>query len=233
MHTLIRPWFVLACLSATAVGAAAATTRQNPAAVTDAVKAFVARATQSLPGRVSVQVGGFDERLALPACTKLDPFLPPGSRLWGNASVGVRCTAPYPWTVYVPVTVRVEGHVWVAARPLAPGARLEGADLTPVAADLTQLPAGTITDAQEAIGKTVAFSIAAGQPLRSNQLKSPPVVMQGQTVKVVAKGNGFAVSTEGRSLTTAGDGQLAQVRMASGQVVSGIARPGAVVEVAY
>lgn len=220
-------------LLAVAGPTAAERPRQDPAAIVDAVHQFATRETRLLPGRVSVQVGGVDERLALPACAALDPFLPPGNRLWGTATVGVRCLDPTPWSIYVPVTVRVEGTVLVAARPLAAGTRLEAADLAPLAADLTQLPAGVITDLRDAVGKTVATGIAAGQPLRVEQLKLPPVVMQGQTVKVVAKGRGFVVSAEGRSLTTAGEGQLAQVRMANGQVVSGIARAGAVVEVAY
>jgi flagella basal body P-ring formation protein FlgA len=230
---LARPGMAGLALALALGPAGAEALRQAPGAVAQAAQEFVLRQTQSLPGRVSVQVGGLDERLILPACGVLEPFLPPGQRLWGNASVGVRCTAPSAWTVYLPVTVRVEAQVLAAARPLAPGTQLSEADLTPVAADLTQLSAAVVSDPRDILGKTVAAPIAAGQLLRSDQLKATPVVMQGQTVKVIARGRGFSVSAEGRSLSSAAEGQLVQVRLAGGQLVSGIARPGAVVEVTH
>jgi flagella basal body P-ring formation protein FlgA len=41
------------------------------------------------------------------------------------------------------------------------------------------------------------------------------------------------VSSEGKALNNATDGQIAQVRTSSGQTVSGIARTGGIVEVLY
>jgi flagella basal body P-ring formation protein FlgA len=58
-------------------------------------------------------------------------------------------------------------------------------------------------------------------------------VQQGQSVRVVSSGPGFRVSTEARALNNASEGQIAQARTASGQVVSGIAKAGGVVEVGY
>jgi flagella basal body P-ring formation protein FlgA len=56
------------------------------------------------------------------------------------------------------------------------------------------------------------------------------VVRQGQTVKTVSRGAGFSVSSEGRALHNAQEGQIVQVRTPSGQTVSGIARSGGIVE---
>nr|WP_291983235.1 flagellar basal body P-ring formation chaperone FlgA [Candidatus Accumulibacter sp. ACC005] len=64
-------------------------------------------------------------------------------------------------------------------------------------------------------------------------LTAPWAVQQGQSVKLQSTGAGFSVSNEGKALNNASDGQIAQVRTASGQVVSGVARPGGVVEVTY
>ncbi|HEY6043663.1 MAG TPA: flagella basal body P-ring formation protein FlgA, partial [Nitrosospira sp.] len=58
-------------------------------------------------------------------------------------------------------------------------------------------------------------------------------VIQNQSVKLVSSGHGFSVSAEGRALNNAEEGQLVQVRSASGSLVSGIARTGAIVEVSY
>lgn len=59
------------------------------------------------------------------------------------------------------------------------------------------------------------------------------MVQQGQSVKLLLAGAGFTVSNEGRALNNATQGQVVQVRTASGQLVSGVARSGGVVEVAY
>ena len=59
----------------------------------------------------------------------------------------------------------------------------------------------------------------------------PPAVVQGQPVKVVSRGPGFQVANDGTALSTAGDGQPAQVRLANGQVLRGTARNGGVVEI--
>ena len=52
----------------------------------------------------------------------------------------------------------------------------------------------------------------------------------GQTVKLQSSGQGFRVSADGKSMTNAADGQIAQVRTSNGQTVSGVARAGGVVE---
>jgi flagella basal body P-ring formation protein FlgA len=65
-------------------------------------------------------------------------------------------------------------------------------------------------------------------------LRLPPAVRQGQTVKVVSGGDaGFRVTSEGRALNGAADGEPVRVRMSTGQVLSGTARNGGVVEVRY
>jgi len=69
--------------------------------------------------------------------------------------------------------------------------------------------------------------------VRRDMLRAPNVVAQGQGVRVVSEGPGFRVSTDGRALANAAEGQIVQVRAASGQTVSGIARAGGIVEVRY
>ena len=65
----------------------------------------------------------------------------------------------------------------------------------------------------------------------ANHLRQQPAVVQGQPVKVVSGGPGFQVANDGVALSSAANGQAAQVRLSSGQVVRGIARSGGVVEI--
>ncbi len=194
---------------------------------------FLRTQTQGLPGKVSYSVGALEQRAQLGACDAFEPFLPPGSRLWGKATVGVRCLGPTAWTVYVPVQVRISGTYLVTARQLAPGQVVSSADLLSQSGDLGALPASVVTDPAQAIGKTIRNGIAAGHPLRSDLLTAAWAVQQGQSVRLLTTGAGFTISNEGKALNNATDGQIAQVRTASGQVVSGIARSGGVVEVSY
>lgn len=198
-----------------------------------ALDEFLRIQTQGLPGKVSYGVGQLDQHAQNTPCSAFEPFLPPGGRLWGRAMVGVRCLAPKVWTVYVPVQVRITGNYLVTARQLTPGQVVTSADLRTQSGDLGVLPANVVTDPAQAIGKTVRNGLAVGQPLRSDLLTAPWLVQQGQSVKLLSTGAGFTVSNEGKALNNATEGQIAQVRTASGQVVSGVARSPGVVEVSY
>lgn len=207
--------------------------RQEHAALRQTIEQFLHAQAAGLPGNASISIGAIDPRLNLPACTAPEAFFPSGSRAWGKTSVGVRCTAPSRWTIYVSATVRVHGDYVAAAAPLAQGQSIGPNDITRLKGDLTALPAGVITDASQAIGRTLAISVPAGSPLRQDTLRAQQAIQQGQTVRVTSAGPGFQVSTEARALNNANDGQVAQARTASGQVVSGVARMGGIIEVVY
>ncbi len=223
--------FIVACLALNML--VHASSPQAHASIQQAIEDFLRVQTGGLPGEVTFNVGAIDPRTVLAHCAALDVFAPPGTRLWGTSSVGVRCTAPQPWTIYVGVTVRVKGPYLASARGIAGGQTLTHNDLTTLHGDLTQMPAGVVTDPAQAVGKTTAASVAAGQPLRADLLRTRFAVQQGQAVKVFTSGPGFRVSAEGRALVNAAPGQVAQVRSASGQTVSGIARDDGSVEVRF
>jgi flagellar basal body P-ring formation protein FlgA len=221
------------CLSFAISGSQAASERQDPAQIQRVVEAYALGETQGLPGRVQLEVHIPDGRLNLASCGALEPALAPGSRWWGKANVAVRCVAGPSWTIYVSVQVKVLGQYAVAARPLAGNQPLEAADVSMQSGDLTQVGPGAITDAVQVLGKSLNAGLAAGQPLRQEGLRASIVLLQGQSVKLVSKGPGFAVSAEGTSVTGAREGQVVQVRTASNQIVSGVARQGGIVELSF
>ncbi len=179
----------------------------------------------------SGSVSPLDARTQLTPCNAFEPFIPQGGKLWGKTTVGVRCLGPSTWTIYVPVQVSVTGNYLVSARNLQAGNVLTTSEIVVRDGDLSTLPTNILTEPSQAIGKTIKNGIGAGQPLRSDQLIAPWAVQQNQSVKTVSSGPGFSVSSEGKALNNATEGQVVQVRTASGQTVSGIARAGNVVEV--
>ncbi len=218
--------------AALVLGLMAASAASADDLVSATVEQYLKTQTQGLPGKVSYSVGRLDPRAQLAPCSAMEPFLPAGTRLWGKANVGVRCLGPANWTVYVPVQVSVAGTYLVSVRPLAAGQPLAGADFAVRQGDLTLLPPGVVTDPGQIAGKTLKHSIGSGQPVRGDMLLAPFVVQQGQSVRLVSQGPGFAVSNEGRALNNAAEGQIAQARTSGGQVVSGVARPGGIIEIA-
>jgi flagella basal body P-ring formation protein FlgA len=227
----LRSALFLTLLLGTATPCGAAIEPEQLTQIQQVVEDLLRRQTAGLPGRVSYTVGAIENRLSLAPCPAAEAFIPAGVRLWGNANIGVRCSGSSAWTIYVPVTVRISTGIVIAARALTQGRPIEAADLLLQEGDITQLPASVVTDPAFALGRSVTHNIAAGQPLRQDMLRSQPVIQQGQSVTVRSQGPGFKVSTEGKALTTAAEGQVAQVRIASGQTVSGIARVGAIVEI--
>lgn len=219
-------------LAAILSGPVAAEEWQDTEALKKIAAAYVRSETSGLPGKVEVNIGSIDSRLRLAACLSPEAYTPAGTRLWGSATVGIRCADPK-WSLSVPITVKVTAEAVATTRPLVRNRTIEASDLTRREADLTQLPAGVLTDPAQAIGKQATIGIPAGSFLNNHILRAPFLVLQGQKVKLVAQGAGFKISAEGKALSDGSAGQLVSVRTASGKIVSGMVKSAGVVEVAF
>ncbi len=207
--------------------------RQDPAPVRQAVEHWLAVQSQGLPGVASFEIGGLDPANQLAPCRNFEVSRPAAAQSWGRSNVAVRCLDAAGWRIHLPVTIRVQADYLVSARPIAQGQTIAEGDLAAQSGDLADLPANILLDPALAIGKTAGSSIPAGRPLRADMLRAALVVRQNQSVKVVSRGPGFAVANEGRALNQAAAGQVVQVRLGGGRVVSGIARDDGTVEIAY
>ena len=185
------------------------------------IEQFLARQTAGLSGTVQI---GIDTPLSgdFPACDALEAFLP--------VSVGVRCQVEPRWIRYVQAHIAVIGAYHAAARQIDAGHILTAADTVVLKADMATLPASVVVDARQLVGQVALNRIAEGAPVRREQLRGASLVQQGQIVKVVSRGAGFVVTTEGKAMTTAAAGALVQVRMPSGQLFSGTLSAEGIVE---
>lgn len=183
--------------------------------------------------RASVEVGPVDARVANQPCDQIDLMLPAANRLRGRIQVGVRCRSPHAWAAWVPATIQITGTYYVASHQLSPGKTLDMGDLEARTGDLSMLPASVVQQPADVVGRVLLTSVAANQPLRAESLRLPIAVQAGQTVKLIAEGGGFQVSSDGRALNQAAVGQVAQVRTANGNVVSGIAQSAGVVAIQF
>lgn len=224
---LLAPLFSIFFVIASPVRAADAEPIQR------AIADFLRVQNKGLPGQASYRIGAINAG-GLPAgCRTIDVTMDAGAPPWGRTHVKARCTEGATWSLYVPVQIHVAVDYLVSARPLRAGQLVAEGDIARRQGDLADLPAGVLTDPAQALGQSSRVSLPADRPLRADMLRQPMVVKQGQTVKLVSGGAGFQVTSEGRALNNAATGEVAQVRLASGQVISGIARNDGTVGVTY
>ena len=130
--------------------------------------------------RVEVVVGPLDPRLRLAPCDRIEPYLPPGVRLWGKSRIGLRCKeGRTAWNVYLPIVVKVWGRALVVPRRGRRQRRSPKADLDEAEVDLAEEQLRRSSSiASSIVGRTLAQALNPGQAVRQAHLKrasgSPP-----------------------------------------------------------
>ena len=206
---------VLLCIFA---GGMAPTARAAPAAaqshdaIEAAIQSFVAGSLRGDYVSFRAEIGTLDPRLRLTPCgTALRSFLPPGSRLPGNATIGVTCDDQRPWTIYVPVAVKVTSKVAVMQRLVTRGGAFTAGD---IGLELRELDTAQtyLRDPAQLIGKVAKRSLAAGVAVTPEMVAAPLLVRRGQQVVIVANIPGVDVRMQGVAMNEGGAGDRIQVR---------------------
>ena len=180
------------------------------------------KAAAPAAARVEVVVGQLDPRLHLAPCERIEPYLPANVRLWGKSRIGLRCTqGRTAWNVYLPITVKVFGTALTATAAVSAGSVLTAADLVAAEIDLAEDHSSPVTRTELAVGRTLARALQAGQGLRQSHLKARQWFAAGETVTVLAQGDGFSVAGEAQALNPGIEGQPVRVRTESGRVLTG------------
>ncbi len=201
-----------------------------------------------------ITVAPVDARRLLAPCNLMTGFMPAGARLSGRTTVGVRCADGASWQTFVAAEVRVEGPAWQATHALRAGDPIGAGDLTPVSTVLTApdlevasqqarvdaaggranpgLRGLASIDGRAAapIGRVILRPVAAGRALTLSDIRDEGRINPGDVVRVVYLGEGFAVSSDGRSVGSADPGANVMIRLASGALVAGTLRADHLVE---
>ncbi|TSE20777.1 flagella basal body P-ring formation protein FlgA [Tepidimonas alkaliphilus] len=172
--------------------------------------------------RAQVEVGSLDPRLRLAPCERVEPYLPPGTRLWGRSRIGLRCTdGPVAWNVFLPIYVRVWGPGWVLNQPLPPGTQLEPAHAQATEVEWTAQRQAVLVQPQDWVGQQTTRAMAAGQVLLAGSVRAPQVFASGSTVKLRVQGPGFTLTATGEALAPGHLGETVRVRLPNKKVVLG------------
>lgn len=182
--------------------------------------------------RPEILFGSLDSRLRLTPCARIEPYLPPGTRLWGRSRVGLRCLdGPVRWNVFMPVTVKAWGPAWVLKRPVPAGTVLTQEDAEMADMDWAEQPYAILANPDRWIGQQAAYALQPGQALRQNMVRAVPAFGPGAQVRVSSIGAGFQVVVSGEALTAGVPGQNVRVRLGGGRIVTGVVRDGTTVDV--
>ncbi|MCP3675751.1 MAG: hypothetical protein GY829_14960, partial [Gammaproteobacteria bacterium] len=131
-----------------------ATVIQDLYSLKTAAESFVqSKITIDIDNRTEVSSGKLDPRLRLTACTsEIIAFMPPGSRLQGNTTVGVRCELPKPWSIYIPVKISIFKKVFVALNKMSRGQIVSESDIALSEIDISQIRGHSYINKDDIIG---------------------------------------------------------------------------------
>lgn len=174
------------------------------------------------PLRMEITVGALDSRLRLAPCARVEPYLPPGTRLWGKTRLGLRCLeGSTKWNVFLPVTIKAYGLAWVVKGQVSAGAALTQDDVIEAEVDWAEQREAIISNPDQWLGQVANRALTSGQALRQGMIRPAQVFRAGAQVRVLAQGAGFEITSDGQALTAGVVGQSARVKMDNGHVMSG------------
>ena len=222
---------VQGCTSTVSAGCAGAATYQSLSSIRDAAQAFVLQHARG--GRVEVDASTVDTRLKLSVCTEaLQAFLPPGGRIGSVSSVGIRCQNPKPWSLYIPIRVKIFTPVITASHPLLPGNRISPGDFQIIEMDVANLPAGYLSSPAQVLNKILKRPLGMGAVFSPEIIEAAPLIRRGEQVTLLAETQGMQIRASGKALKDGAEGAVIQVRNLSSQrIIEGVVTSAGIVKI--
>ena len=186
------------------------------------------------PGaNTSVEAQRVDARLRLKACADtLEAYLPPGGVLRDNGVVGVRCSGPVAWKLFVPVRIVRRAPVAHVRGQLPAGHRLQADDISWEQQIVSSTASVVIQGQSNPVGQVLRQSAHDGQALRLTMLRVAHVVRRGDAVTLAISGSSLGIRMRGEALADGAIGQRIRAKnRSSGRIVEGIVRDEGLIEI--
>ena len=192
--------------------------------IREVARAFVAAQYGDEKGEVEIVPGKLDPRLRMPKCDQdLDAEYSASSSRGGSLTVNIRCNGIKPWSIYVPVQVKVMQNVVVLAHSVQRNRIIRRSDVRVEKRDINRMHSGYFTDPKEVIGKKLKRSVGSGLALSPVYVESPLLVKRGQKVVLVAELSGITVKMAGKAMSNGAAGERVKVKnLSSNRVVEGL-----------
>ncbi len=182
-------------------------------------------------GTPEVVTGNLDPRLRLQKCTNPLAAFKKGNKFGlGSQVIGVKCQSDTPWTVYVPVTVKLYKTVVVAANHLSANHLLSTSDIKLAQIDISTLRKDYFKEASLVVGQQLKYPLAMGTAISSTHIRPQKIVRRGETITLIAEAGSMQVKMTGKALSDAVLGEKVRVENSSSKrIVEGtVNAPGQV-----
>ena len=189
-----------------------ATEFQSHTSIMQAASQHILAQSAEYPSPPEVTPGRLDIRLRLKQCDQpLDTYTPQGKKKMGRVTVGVRCDGTTPWSLFVPVTVKVMAKIVVATNSLPRGSIIQPDDIALELRDISRLHRGFLEDTKSVVGKKLRQRIGRNQVLTSSKLVAPLTVKRNNRVLIRSGNKAIQVSMAGKALQNGSLGQIIRV----------------------
>jgi len=173
---------------------------------------------------IQISAKQLDSRLRLPLCkTSLQAYLPHNANTYNITSIGVRCNSNKPWSIYVPIVIKIYREIAISNQSVPRGKILTSADFHMERIEINRISGAYVTNPEEIIGKQLSRSIQAGRPVLSTMVAKPLVTRRGDSVTILAKSRTYEVRVVGKALMDGAIGDRIKVKnLRSKKIVEGI-----------
>ena len=194
--------------------------------IREAAKEFVASQYSNNNDYKQIEIipGKLDPRLRLAKCDQaLDTAYSSSTRRGGRLTVNIKCNGAKPWTLYVPVQVKIMQDVVVLSQSLPRNTILSQSDLRIEQRDINKLNSGYFSDLNEVIGKKLRRSVGSGLSLSPVYVESQMLIKRGQQVTLLAQTSGITVKMAGKAMANGAAGERIKVKnLSSNRVIEGL-----------
>jgi len=198
-------WFLAFALFYAAAFTNASTSRHSHSelgaiAATELERQAHAKGFQS----IQVEVFPLDQRVSLTQCNQpLKVLKDRNHSVLGRVTIGMRCTGPEPWTIYLRGSVTSLVNVPVLSAPINRSELIGKNDVIFQELEIEADLRGIVVDPNKIVGKIAVRNLTAGEPLRQSDLISPQLISRGQSVNITSKAGGLTVTMKGKALGNA------------------------------
>lgn len=207
-------WLLLTTLILAVTNASASTEQHSHSALGGlAAKSLEERALSQGLTDIQVEVFPIDGRVNLPHCAEQVSVLSGRNQpVIGKVTVGMRCQAPEPWTIYLRGRVTSSITIPVLTQAVNRSERIGHDDVALKSLQIDSDLRGVIRDPNHMVGKVAVRNLIAGQPLRQSDVKAPKLISRGQSVTITSKAGGLTVTMKGKALGNARAGDRVWVQ---------------------
>jgi flagella basal body P-ring formation protein FlgA len=137
---------------------------------------------------------------------------------WGNMTIGVQCDNK---KKFIQIHVAVMGNYIVAKQAISAGTVINKDHIRTHSGWLDKLPSAVILNEADALNHIALRKINLDEPIKTTMLQKNWLVKAGQIIKVIMHGEGYEITTTGKTLSNAVLNDKIKVKLNYDKIVEG------------